>query len=266
MKNPEVLNPDIVPLRFFARGEHPETSFQEDLDAFFFQFGVQRVDMPILTTDSFSFDFLGLPEYSPVRSDDSVLRFGESVAADQDIPQDIIDIIHRLHQMRFGLPPRTEGQDRNMLVSHTTAQLIENLLKNGPREIYTISKTFREKKERREKTQVEAVLLDRSLPEIIAFMERLFSCLSRRQMNLQLFSDFYYFLEPSFSFSTMIGGEARAMGSAGFVRAEVLEVIRKMHPNMSARAIAFVGIPYQKLLNLRLGERFDDFDIDYNSK
>lgn len=266
MKEPGVLNPNIVPLKFPARGRHPETSLQGDIDTFFTQFGIQRVDMPIITTDFFTFDFLGMPEYSPVRSADNIIRLDDGATTDQETPPEIIDIIAKLHQMRFGLPLPSTDRNRNLLVSHTTAQLVANLCEHGPREIYTISKTFREKKEKREKTQVEAVLVDRSVPEIIAFVEKLYSCLTGNAVNLQLFSDFYYFLEPSFSFSTMVDGKARSIGSAGFARTEVMDVMRRMHPDMNARTIAFVGIPYQKLLNLRLGEKFDNLDIDYNYK
>jgi phenylalanyl-tRNA synthetase alpha subunit len=150
-----------------------------------------------------------------------------------------------------------------MLLSHTTASIADFLIAFKPIEIFTISKIFRAKKERREKTQIEITLIDRNLSETMAFICNLYSQMLNQKVKIQILSDFYYFCEPSFSFKATINGDEIMLGSGGFVRQEILNLINKRHKT-NFKSIIFLGFPYQKILNLSLGKKYNAWETDYN--
>jgi phenylalanyl-tRNA synthetase alpha subunit len=262
MSSSDTFNADIVPRPPCAYGIHPGTALEEDISKIMQAFGIRRVPPEVVMTEHQVFDVLQFPQYSPVRTQKNVVYVsGEHGHKQHPIEHD--DAISHLHEQRFGYARDSEKAKRLMLCSHTTAILIKNLMSNIE-PIYTISKTYRNKKERREKTHAEIVLVDHSLPEVISFMQTIYSYLLQRVVELGVTADFYYFCEPSFSFSMPQGSGSVPMGSGGYVREELLQLLSK-HSSVKPNAVALVVLPYQKILNMRIGKKPFDYTVDYNA-
>ena len=259
---PNLVNANIVPIPPVEYGKHPETDLEEDLSKFMLGMGIQRVGAETAMTEHQVFDALGYPQYAPIRSNKHVVYVDSET--DRDLECGCCDEVSALHRKRFGYERNLEKAKRIMLVSHTTAIAVKHLMEELE-EFFVISKTFRNKKERLEKSQIDLVLINRSLPELMAFLKALYSFLLQEQVELEATSDFYYFCEPSFSFLMSNGKNSKLpMGSGGFMRQELLDIIT-FRTGQKADTVSFLGLPYQKLLNMRLGKDPFDYSIDYNS-
>lgn len=94
-------------------------------------------------------------------------------------------------------------------------------------------------------------------------MEKLYAHLLLQPSEIGITSDFYYFLEPSFSFKLRQQDTYIPFGSAGYMRESTLNIVRNK-TSAPVESIIFIGIPYLKLLNLRIGLPYNEFDLDYN--
>ncbi len=263
--NKNFLNKDIVPTVFAERGGNSEKIFQERLRQVLISLGLKEIESSFVTNEFCSFDVLTFPQYSLLRTKKNILYFEEGKT--KQINDDLFEDIKLVHKERFGYNLDRYTSEKTMLLSHTTETIMESLIKFGPDEVFVISKTFRSKPEKAEKTQVDICLRDRTLPEVIAFVENLYEILLNKKVKICLTSDFYFFCEPSFSFEISLEGSGKKflLGSGGFMREECLNLINKNHFKEKAKNIIFIGFPYQKILNMLLGEEYNNWNIDYNN-
>jgi phenylalanyl-tRNA synthetase alpha subunit len=265
MTKQTVLNKNITPAIFPEHGGNSEKVFQERLRQILLNLSLREVKSSFITNEFYSFDILGFPQYLMLRTKKNILYYEENEI--QQINDGLFESIKLLHKERFGYDLDRHVSEKSMLLSHTTSTIVESLINFGPDELFVISKTFRSKSEKAEKTQVDICLRDRTLPEVISFVENLYEILLNRKIKIRLTSDFYFFCEPSFSFEVSLEGSDKKflLGSGGFIRDECLNLINKKHSKDKARNIIFIGFPYQKILNMVLGEKFDNWNIDYNT-
>lgn len=254
------INKNIIPINFPDRGEHPEKIFQHKLRNLLASFGLKEIESKLIVDEFTSFDQLLFPQFSSVRTKKNVIYVKGKT---KKINKNLFNGIAEAHLNRFGYQLNRKISERSMLLSHTTASIVDYLIDLKPMEIFIISKTFRAKKERREKTQVDFTLINRTLPEVMAFIDILYSQILNKKIKIEITPDFYYFAEPSFSFKAKIGENKIKLGSGGFMRNEILNLINKGNKTR-IKSIVFIGLPYQKLLNLSLGKKYDDWGVDYN--
>lgn len=264
MINLKKINKDIAPFTFSDRGENLEKSFQRRLRAVLSNFGLREITAHLITNEFYSFDALLVPQYSPLRTDRNIVYLKER--GGRKIESDLFEEFKIMHKRRFGYDLNRQVSKQTMLLSHTTSPIAEFLINYGPDEMFVISKTFRRKQEKMEKTQIDICLCDRPLPEVISFIEILYEIMLNKKVKINLTSDFYYFCEPSFTFTACQGenGKEIALGSGGFLHEEELSLINKKYGS-GRKNIIFIGLPYQKLLNLALGEGCSNWNIDYNN-
>ena len=147
MSESNLLNANIVPRPPCEYGIHPETALEEDITKIMRGFGIKRVFSNSLMTEHQVFDMLQFPQHSPVRNNTNVVYANVEQNSEQHL-MGSCDEVSLLHEKRFGYKRDLEKAKRVMFVSHTTAITIEHLMQKVET-IYTISKTYRNKKERR---------------------------------------------------------------------------------------------------------------------
>lgn len=257
------INKEVIPIIFPDHGESPEKAFQRMLKKILSDFGLSEIRANFITNEFYSFDALGFPQYSLFRTNKNIVYLKEKVALHVD--DRLFEDIKILHRGRFGYDLERLVSEQAMLISHTTSTVMEFLMNSGPDEIFVISKTFRGKAERMEKTQVDICLRNRTLPEVISFVENLYEIILNKKIKIRTISDFYFFCEPSFSFSAKLGESNKEimLGSGGFMREEELTLLNKKFGENN-KNIIFIGFPYQKILNLSLGEDSNNWNANYN--
>ena len=259
------FNRNIVPITFPDHGRSVEKIFQEQLRQALSALGLSEIRSDLITNEFFSFDIMTYPRFSPLRNKRNVVYL--ETATPMPIDDTLFEEVNLLHKERFACGLARNVAEKAMLLSHTTATVVSALVTLGPSEYFVISKTFRGKPEKREKVQVDCCLCNRTLQEGISFVENLYSLILGKKIRIYLRSDFYYFAEPSFSFEVAFEetDSKYLLGSGGFMREGIVNLLNKMYPHKKVRNILFVGFPYQKLLNLKVGKTIDDWNVDYNS-
>lgn len=266
MGTPMKLNKDIIPIKFSERGEHPEKKFQDKLRNLLLSFKLTETGYELITNEFYSFDVLIFPQYSPVRTNKNIIYLKRRDG--KEIDHELFEKIKMIHKTRFGYDLNLKISKQKILLSHTTSLIMESLVNFGPNELFSISKIFRNKDERKEKTQIDICLCNRSIPEVITFMENLYSSLLNKRIGIKLTSNFHYFCEPSFSFSCHFKDKGKSnkivLGTGGFMRDNLVQLLNEKYPSKRVDNVVLIGFPYQKILNLSLGQKYDNWDIDYN--
>lgn len=103
------FNPNIVPINFALREKHCESVLHKDLRDFFFLNNILEIETPLESSIFFSFDLLGVPAYSPVRSEKNVIytKVNRANGGSEYLKKDA-ENVSKIHLERFGVSPNIE--------------------------------------------------------------------------------------------------------------------------------------------------------------